>query len=217
MGARDHLEDVAEWSSVARGLRAEFLAPPQILSVTQWAEQHRILSGKDSAEPGPYRVARTPYAAEPMDCLSAHSPVEEVVLMWGAQTAKTTIGSNWIGYLADINPGPVMIVQPTIDMAKRYSRQRLEPMIAESCGQRGQGSFKSGGASQSQTSRKYLDGGRARLVYLFTVVALKAVEVIGSGATTLPVGTTWFTARKVSICSEQPIGSRWLEQMVVRP
>lgn len=131
MGARD-LDDVAEWSSVARGLRVEFLAPPPILSVTQWAEQHRILSGKDSAEPGPYRVMRTPYAAEPMDCLSAHSHVEEVVLMWGAQTSKTTVGSNWIGYLADMNPGPVMIVQPTIDMAKRYSRQRLMPMIEES-------------------------------------------------------------------------------------
>mgnify|MGYP000281689803 CR=1 FL=1 len=38
------------------------------------------------------------------------SPVEEVVLMWGAQTSKTTVGSNWLGYLADINPGPVMIV-----------------------------------------------------------------------------------------------------------
>jgi len=32
----------------------------------------------------------------------------------------------------DTNPGPVMIVQPTIDMAKRYSRQRLAPMIEES-------------------------------------------------------------------------------------
>lgn len=52
--------------------------------------------------------------------------------MWGAQTSKTTIGSNWLGYLVDINPGPVMIVQPTLDMAKRYSRQRLTPMIEES-------------------------------------------------------------------------------------
>jgi phage terminase large subunit GpA-like protein len=110
----------------------EYLAPPPRLSVTAWAERHRILSGKDSAEPGPYRAARTPYAREPMDALSQHSDVEEVILMWGAQTSKTTIGSNWLGYLADTNPGPVMIVQPTIDMAKRYSRQRLSPMIEES-------------------------------------------------------------------------------------
>jgi phage terminase large subunit GpA-like protein len=110
----------------------EFLAPPSLLTVTEWSESCRVLSGKDSSEPGPYRVARTPFAAEPMDCLSQTSSVEEVVLMWGAQTSKTTIGSNWLGYLVDSNPGPVMIVQPTIDMAKRYSRQRLAPMIEES-------------------------------------------------------------------------------------
>ena len=131
MGARDPFELADPEELVALSWR-EFMAPPPVLSVTEWAERHRILSGKDSAEPGPYRAARTPYAREPMDCLSAHSPVEEVVLMWGAQTSKTTVGSNWIGYLADVAPGPVMIVQPTIDMAKRYSRQRLVPMIEES-------------------------------------------------------------------------------------
>lgn len=131
MGARDLQTDVDADQLLASVWR-EFLAPPPDLSVTQWAELHRVLSGKDSAEPGPYRADRTPYAEEPMDCLSMQSQVEEVVLMWGAQTSKTTIGSNWIAYLVDMNPGPVMIVQPTIDMAKRYSRQRLSPMIEES-------------------------------------------------------------------------------------
>lgn len=133
MGARD-LDDelLADAAAIEAEIWRDFFLPPLELTVSEWAELHRVLSGKDSAEPGPYRVARTPYAQEPMDCLSAHSPVEEVVLMWGAQTSKTTVGSNWIGYLADINPGPVMIVQPTIDMAKRYSRQRLVPMIEES-------------------------------------------------------------------------------------
>ena len=131
MGARQPVEMLSA-DALEAALWREFMAPPPLLTVTQWAERHRILSGKDSAEPGPYRVMRTPYAREPMDCLSAHSPVEEVVLMWGAQTSKTTIGSNWLGYLADLNPGPIMVVQPTLDMAKRYSRQRLVPMIEES-------------------------------------------------------------------------------------
>lgn len=131
MGAREDF-DLVDAELLVGNLWREFLSPPPRLTVTQWAERHRMLSGKDSAEPGPYRAARTPYAREPMDCLSQTSTVEEVVLMWGAQTSKTTIGSNWLGYLADVNPGPVMIVQPTIDMAKRYSRQRLSPMIDES-------------------------------------------------------------------------------------
>lgn len=130
MGARDL--ELLDADEVVRAVLAEFLAPPPLITVTEWAERHRVLSGKDSSEPGPYRAARTPYAREPMDCLSQTSQVEEVILMWGAQTSKTTIGSNWLGYLVDTNPGPVMIVQPTIDMAKRYSRQRLAPMIEES-------------------------------------------------------------------------------------
>ena len=130
MGARD--VGLVDAEVLLAEVWREFMAPPPLLTVTEWAERHRVRSGKDSSEPGPYRVLRTPYAREPMDCLSAHSAVEEVVLMWGAQTSKTTIGSNWIGYLAHLNPGPVMIVQPTIDMAKRYSRQRLVPMIEES-------------------------------------------------------------------------------------
>lgn len=132
MSARDLPGHEARAAELFVELQAEFLAPPPRLTVTEWAEQHRILSGKDSAEPGPYRVSRTPYALEPQDMLSASSNVEEVVLMWGAQTSKTTIGSNWIGYIIDTQPGPAMIVQPTLDGAKRYSRQRLTPMIEES-------------------------------------------------------------------------------------
>lgn len=130
MGARDL--QLADADALIRGVLREFLAPPPILTVTEWAERFRVLSAKDSSEPGPYRADRTPYAREPMDCLSQTSTVEEVVLQWGAQTSKTTVGSNWLGYLVDTNPGPVMIVQPTIDLAKRYSRQRLAPMIEES-------------------------------------------------------------------------------------
>jgi phage terminase large subunit GpA-like protein len=133
MTARDDVDlALADAAAMVRTTWAEYLRPSERVTVTAWAEANRFLSAKDSAEPGPYRASRTPYAIEPQDALSAHSPVEEVILQWGAQTSKTTIGSNWLGYLADTNPGPVMIVQPTIDMAKRYSRQRLSPMIEES-------------------------------------------------------------------------------------
>ena len=133
MGARAvFCGDVLDAEVLVAEIFREFMAPPPLITVTEWAERYRILSSKDSAEPGPYRICRTPYASEPMDCLSQNSLVDEVILMWGAQTSKTTIGSNWLGYLVDTNPGPIMIVQPTIDMAKRYSRQRLSPMIEES-------------------------------------------------------------------------------------
>ena len=62
------------------------------LTVSQWADAHRMLSGKASAEPGPWRTDRTPYLREIMDELSTTSTVQRVVLMAGAQLGKTEIG-----------------------------------------------------------------------------------------------------------------------------
>lgn len=101
------------------------------LTVSQWADAHRILSGKASAEPGPWRTDRTPYLQEVMDCLSITNPVQRVVLMAGAQLGKTEAGSNWLGYVIAHAPGPMLMVQPTVEMAKRLSKQRLETLINE--------------------------------------------------------------------------------------
>jgi phage terminase large subunit GpA-like protein len=51
--------------------------------------------------------------------------------MFAAQLGKSETGNNWLGYIIDNEPGPVMIVQPTTDMAKRFSRQRITPMLEE--------------------------------------------------------------------------------------
>jgi phage terminase large subunit GpA-like protein len=101
------------------------------LTVSQWADQHRMLSGKASAEPGPWRTNRTPYLKEVMDCLSTTSPLQRVVLMAASQLGKTEAGSNWLGYVIAHAPGPMLMVQPTVDMAKRLSKQRLESLITE--------------------------------------------------------------------------------------
>jgi len=66
-----------------------------------------------------------------MDCLSSENPVQRVVMMFAAQTGKTEAGSNWLGYVIDHAPGPMLCVQPTVEMAKRLSKQRLESMISE--------------------------------------------------------------------------------------
>jgi len=107
------------------------LRPEAELTVSGWADRYRMLSSKASAEPGPWRTSRTPYLQEPMDCLSSSSTVQRVVMMFAAQTGKTEAGSNWLGYVIDHAPGPMLCVQPTVEMAKRLSKQRLESMIQE--------------------------------------------------------------------------------------
>jgi len=72
-----------------------------------------------------------------MDSLSPSSDVQRVVVMAGAQIGKTSIGLNWLGYIISQAPGPVLAVQPTVEMAKRFSRQRLDPLFEESAALRG--------------------------------------------------------------------------------
>lgn len=110
----------------------EGLTPDPLLTVSEWADRHRILSSKASAEPGRWRTSRTPYLKAIMDCLSPMSPIERVVFMKGAQVGGTECGSCWIGYIIHHAPGPMMAVWPTVEMAKRNSKQRIDPLIEES-------------------------------------------------------------------------------------
>jgi len=66
-----------------------------------------------------------------MDCLSSENPVQRVVMMFAAQTGKSESGMNWLAYIIHHAPGPCLAVQPTVDMCKRLSKQRLESMITE--------------------------------------------------------------------------------------
>ncbi len=108
------------------------LRPDPRLTVSEWADRHRRLSGRAASEPGPWRTSRTPYLREIMDCLSPASPVERVVFMKGAQLGGTECGNNWIGYVIHHAPGPMLGVLPTVEMAKRNSKQRIDPLIEES-------------------------------------------------------------------------------------
>lgn len=109
----------------------EGLRPDPDLTVSEWADQYRMLSNKASAEPGPWRTDRTPYLREIMDCMSSSSTIQKVVFMAGAQLGKTEGINNVVGYMISEAPGPAMFVQPTIEMAKRLSKQRLESLIHE--------------------------------------------------------------------------------------
>jgi len=108
------------------------LRPDPLLTVSEWADRHRRLSARASSEPGPWRTSRTPYLRDIMDCLSPSSPIERVVVMKGAQVGLTECGNNWAGYVIHHAPGPMLAVLPTVEMAKRNSKQRIDPLIEES-------------------------------------------------------------------------------------
>nr|CAH7755880.1 unnamed protein product [Callosobruchus chinensis] len=108
---------------------SEGLRPDPQLKVSEWANEYRVLAPTAASEPGKWRTERTPYLKEIMDSLSPSSPVEKVVFMKGAQIGGTEAGNNWIGYIIDQTPGPMLVVQPTVEMGKRWSKGRFAPLI----------------------------------------------------------------------------------------
>lgn len=100
------------------------------LPVDEWADKYRILPRESSSEHGPWRTQRTPYLREPMQVLSDSHPSKRAVMIFGTQTGKTETGNNWIGSSIHQSPSSMMVVQPTVEMGKRWTRQRLNPMVA---------------------------------------------------------------------------------------
>ena len=107
------------------------ITPDLFLLVSEWADRYRLLSPKSAAEPGRWRTNRTPYLKEIMDHLSPASAVQRVVFMKGSQVGGTECGNNWIGYVIHMTPGPMMTVAPTVELAKRHSKQRIDPLIQD--------------------------------------------------------------------------------------
>jgi len=125
-------EKRARSAEVVRAAWSGAIAPDPALHVWEWAERCRELSAKAAGEPGPYRIDRVPYTREIQEVLSDRSPVREVVVIKGAQLGFSEVGNNLIGYTIDHAPAPTLLVLPTLEVAQRYSRQRLAPMIADS-------------------------------------------------------------------------------------
>ena len=57
--------------------------------------------------------------------------VHRVVPKWAAQTGKSRLMLNVIGRFAHLDPCPIMMVQPTIEMAQDFSKSRIAPMIRD--------------------------------------------------------------------------------------
>ena len=104
-------------SAYLRGLQ-----PDPELWIDEWADEYmRIPRDTGAAEPGPYRTDRTPYAREPMRCLSPSHPAKRVVTKVASQMMKTQIALNWIGGCIHMAPANILMLLPSLGLAKRVS------------------------------------------------------------------------------------------------
>lgn len=119
--------DAAELA-LSRGLAAGW-RPEPVLRVSEWADRHRMLVAETTREHGSWRTDRTPYLREIMDAMSVHHPARRVVFMKGAQIGGTEMALNVVGYVIHNAPGPMMYVNPTIELAEDTSKDKISPMI----------------------------------------------------------------------------------------
>ena len=106
----------------------QFLRPPEQLTVSEWAEQYRLLDSKSSAMPGPWTNDMTPYLVGVMDEFNNYE-TEKIIFVKPTQIGGTEALHNMIGYIVAQDPSPTMIVYPTETLAKSVSENRLQPMI----------------------------------------------------------------------------------------
>lgn len=107
---------------------AEGLRPPPRMTVSSWAARFRRFPD-DAPIPGLWRHDTAPELVEIMDALSPHDAAEEVTLMKCAQSGGSASGENWLGFISDLAPGPVLFVQATYQAALDWAAEKFWPMV----------------------------------------------------------------------------------------
>jgi len=119
-----------------RALFKSVFAPRVRKSLLEWADERRMLSPEANAlaaeagGPVRYSSSYTPYHREIMEALS--DPRTEIVACkLPSQDGKTELLNNFVGWKIDLDPGPMLVLQPTKEMAEAWSKDRLAPMIRD--------------------------------------------------------------------------------------
>lgn len=122
MTQRDKI--IAAWNDAIK--------PRPHLAVDEWVESPDgiVLSSRSSGIPGPLRLRQTPYLREPLRAFN-NSGIQRISLCFGTQAGKTTFIFCLLGYIIDYDPGPTMLVYPTLDMARGVSKDRIQPLIQD--------------------------------------------------------------------------------------
>ena len=81
--------------------------PPKPQTVSEWADENRVLTSESASEPGPWRTDRAPYQREIMDAFTQPG-VYEIVVMASPQVGKSEIELNMLGRASGNDPGPLL-------------------------------------------------------------------------------------------------------------
>lgn len=116
--------------SAAKTIRQRLRLPPK-LTLSEWADQHRMLSPEASAQPGPWRTDRVPYLREIMDTISGREH-QDITVVKCSQSAGSEAILNACGFYIDQEPCSILVIQPNVKpMAEAFSKSRIAPMVRD--------------------------------------------------------------------------------------
>ena len=121
---------------VANADRLAFLAasaalrPAPAIDLEAWAIENVVFSAAESEFAGPYNPALFPYFTEILAALSPSDPSRIVTLAKSAQIGGTVLANVFCLAALDLDAADFLYVHPTTDNAMRWSKLKLEPMMA---------------------------------------------------------------------------------------
>lgn len=155
----DLLTDTSVSSPLIASL-ASLWTPPERLPLSLWSEKNIILSPEYAARASALRLFN--WQVEIFDSFTDPS-VEQITLMVSTQTVKTIFLQAAIAYVASVDPGPILLVEPKDEDAKAFTKERLNPMIRDCPCLRGLIS-NSAHTDESTLTHKIFPGGSLSLV-----------------------------------------------------
>ncbi|MFS8432364.1 phage terminase large subunit family protein [Xanthomonas campestris pv. raphani] len=156
---------------------ARALQPRRPLTVSQWCDEHMRLSSKGSSKPGRWVTDRNPPLREPMDAMSARSPVHQLVAMFPIQFGKSQLATNAIAYWMDYAPAPIMYALPGEASMNKWIAQKLNPMIEVCPAVRRALSSTASRDSANQRTFKDFAGGQLYVEHMGSPQRLKSTTV----------------------------------------
>jgi phage terminase large subunit GpA-like protein len=159
----DHTSDSRAACRDAFRRAAQVFAPPPDMMVSEWADSYRQLSSEASPAPGQWVTDTAPYQREPMDAV-CDPLVQDVVMVWPSQSGKSEMLLNIIGYFIDLDPSPILLMQPSLEAAQDFSKDRIATMVRDTPRLRGKVRDAKTRASGNTILHKTFPGGHITLV-----------------------------------------------------
>jgi len=151
------------------------LLPRTDITVPDWAAQNRVLP-EYAAITGMWNNDIVNYYVQPM--LDYTNPdIISITLVASAQVGKTELLNNMIGYTIDVDPHSMLLMHPTIDAARKYSKGKLHPMLDDTKCLKGKIARKRSRDGEYTTLYVRFAGGFLILVGANSPVGLRGVSI----------------------------------------